>query len=206
MAHPESRSRAWVLALALVWVLPWTVACESDGGPAGPDTVAGIEDISDADIHAAADLADLTDDQRARVREILREARIRLRELRRQVRAGLIEPEVARERARRIHAAAIEALSEILTEEQIDHLFERLGERHRDRPDLDLTDEQAAAIRTLRAELRDFVREVRRKVAAGELTAEEGRASVRAKWRETHAAICDLLTEEQAGQVRFCGG
>lgn len=206
MSDARRRAGAWVPALGLALALSWASACSSGGGPTGPVDGAGIEDISEAEIVAAADLSDLTDEQRARVREILESARAELRELRRAVRAGEIEPEAARERAREIHAETVEALSEILTEEQIEGLFDRLRDRRDDRPDLDLTEEQAAAIQQIRGELRETVQAIRAQVAAGELTGEEARALLRDAWVEAHAAICAVLTDEQAGEVRFCSG
>lgn len=199
------RTRTWSVLLGLA-LTAGAVAC-TGGGPAGPPDPAGVELIGEAEIAAAGDLADLTEEQRERVRAILREARAELMALRRAVRAGEIDPEAARARAREIHAGVIEALSEILTDEQIDHLFDRLRDRRPDdRPDLDLTAEQLEAIRAIRAELRETIRAIRERFAAGEIPAEEARALVREAWVEAHEAICAVLTGEQAAEVRFCSG
>lgn len=206
MTPNETRSRAWTLVVALAIVLPWALACSSDAGPTGPADLAGIEEISEAEILAAGDLEGLTEEQREQVRDILRQARQELLRLRDAVRAGEVTPERARELAREIHERAIRRLSEFLTDEQIGGLFDRLRERRHDRPELDLTEEQRAAIEALRVEFRAFVQAIREEVREGTLSAAEAREAIRAEWREMHEAICGILTEEQAGEVPFCAG
>ncbi|MDX1661781.1 MAG: hypothetical protein R3326_08330, partial [Gemmatimonadota bacterium] len=119
MKNPGSTPRGWTLALVLALLLPWAMACDDGGALVGPDAAAEIEGIPEAEIVAAGELADLTDEQRRRVRAILREARRQLIELRRAVRAGEVPREAARERARQIHQETIQKLSEILTDEQV---------------------------------------------------------------------------------------
>lgn len=206
MPRSRSRSTPRVLLVGLALALSWAAACGSDAGPTASEDGVGIEDISDAEIVVAGDLAGLTPEQREQVRRILREARHDLLGLRRAVRAGEVTPERARRLARRIHERTIERLSEFLIEGQIEDLLERLREGRHARPDLDLTDEQRAAIESLREEFRGFVRELRERVLDGTLSAAEARALIRAEWRETRAAICGVLTDEQAAEARFCDG
>ena len=199
--------RRTITIAALALALP-LAAC-SDGGPVGPVDDLGIEGISESEIAAAGDLGDLSDADRKRVRGILREAREALRALRERVRSGELDLETAREEARALHEETLDALSEILTDDQIDRLRQRLrrgpstgppGER----PDLDLTDEQRAAIDALHEEMRALLAAVRAAVRAGEITAEEGRARIRTRAVELRAAVCAILTGEQRAEVRFC--
>lgn len=193
---------------ALAVVLPLAAACSEDG-PVGPAGELGIEGISESEIVAAADMTDLTRADRERVREILRTARESLRALREAVRNGNVTIEEARTRARMIHDDTIAALSGIVSDDQIARLLDRF--RHgprvgppRARPDLDLTEDQRTAIGVLREELRTFVAEIRAAVRAGEMEAGEGRARVRERAAETRAAVCEVLTDEQRSEVRFC--
>lgn len=196
--------RRTITIAALALALPVAAAC-SDDGPIAPADDLGIEGIAESEVVAAADLTDLTDADRERVREILRASRESLRALREAVRAGERTIDEARAEARRIHDATIAALSEILTDDQIARLRARLhAGPPGDRPDLDLTEEQRTAIAALHEELRTFVAEIRAAVRAGEISAREGRARVRRQAAETRAAACRILTEEQRAEVPFC--
>lgn len=194
------RARAWIAALAI----PLAIGCGQSAATAPEVEEIAIEEIAEAEIEAAARIEGLTGRQREAVREILREARARLRALRRAVRDGRIARAEARRRARAIHERTIERLSEILTEDQLRELLQRLRE-HR-RADLDLTEEQRAEIVSLRREFRERVVQIRALVRAGEITGREGRLRLRRAHRAFRAAVCGVLTAEQRSEVRFCGG
>lgn len=181
-------------------------AC-GDGGEVvtGPDQAGlGFEEISAGEIAAAAHLEDLSDEDRAAVREALQAARADIRAILQRLRSGELTPEEARAEVRAVHDALIESLSAYLTEEQIERLL-----RHRPghpRPDLDLTDDQRAAIQELRQEFQAFLRELRARVEAGEITGLEARRRLKAEAQKMRRALCAILTDEQRAQVPFCRG
>lgn len=206
--------RRMITIAALALALPFAVAC-SDDGPLAPAGDLGIEGIGEGEVVAVADATDLSDADRERIREILRSGRESILRLREAVRGGDLTVEEARARARRVHDDTIAALSEILTDDQIARLRARLRHGPRDdrpndppgeRPDLELTEEQRAAIGALHEEMRAFLAEVRAAVRSGEITAREGRAMVRERAAELRAEVCGILTEDQRTDVPFCAG
>lgn len=203
-----------IAALALAAALSLAAAC-SDDGPVAPTDDLGIESITAGEVVSADGLRDLSPVDRERVREILETARASLRMLRDAVRNGNLDLEQARTRARQVHADAIDALSEILTDDQLAVLRARLrrgpaagpgpgGPPPGERPDLDLTDEQRVALDALHEELRTFVDRVRAAVRAGEMTAAEGRDLVRERAAQTRREACGILTDGQRAEVPFC--
>jgi len=196
--------RRTVTTLGLALALPLAAAC-SDDGPVAPEDGLGIEGIVENEIVAAADLADLSDEERAAVREILRTARESLRMLREAVRKGNVSLDQARVRARMIHDDTLAALAGIVGDGALARVLQRrAGGPDREAPGLALTERQRREIRALRQEMRVFVERVRQAVLAGEMTASEGRNLVRRKGAETRAAVCEILTREQASGIVFC--
>ena len=196
------------LVLALLVALP-AAACSDDDNPAAPDL--GFEQISESELVAAGYLDDLSDEDRAAIRAILQAAHDELREIHRAVRAGTLTGEEARTQARQIHEDTIDALSAYLTEEQVARLLHRLhdgppnGPPAGPRPGLALTDDQRAALALLQEEYRAFVTDLRARMQAGTVTAEEARDEVREQAQALRAAICDeVLTETQREQAPFC--
>jgi uncharacterized membrane protein len=196
--------RARIVITLLVLSLPLAAGCGDGGGLAtAPDPEAlGFEGISTAEISASGFLDDLSDEDKAAIRAALQAARAEIREIVADFREGEITREEARAQIAAVHDRLIETLGQFLTDEQIERLL-----HHRPghpRPDLDLTDEQVAAIQALRAEYHAFVQDVRQQVHDGEITAEEGRRLVRQKAHETRRAFCAILTPDQQAKVRFC--
>jgi hypothetical protein len=191
------------IGLALAVVL--TAACSDGGGPAtAPDQEAGagLELISAGEIVDVAFLDDLTDADRAAIREILRSAVEEIRGILARLRAGEIDRAGARALIEEVHLGLIEALSEFLTEEQIERLIQ--GRFGHDRPDLGLTDEQLSQLRALKAECRERVARVVQAVEAGEITAREGRWRVREIAQRCRRESCAILDDGQKNQVPFC--
>lgn len=196
--------------LMIVWTAAalalQATAC-GDGGevatgpdPAGP----ALEEISAGEIAAAVHLEDLSEEDRAAIREALQAARADIRAILQRLQAGELTREEARAEVAVVHDALIETLAAFLTEEQIERLL-----RHRPghpRPDLDLTDEQRAALQELRQEFRAFLRELKAQVADGEISRSEARRRLKAEAQETRRALCAILTGEQRAQVPFCRG
>lgn len=196
--------RRTVTMLGLALALPLVAAC-SDDGPVAPEDGLGIEGILENEVGASADLTDLSDEERVAVREILRTARESLRMLREAVRRGNVSIDQARVRARMIHDDALAALAEIVGDDALARVLERrAGGPDREPPGLDLTEEQRGVIRALRQEVRAFAERVREAVRTGDITASEGRNLVRRKATETRAAVCGVLTREQASGIDFC--
>lgn len=193
---------------ALVLALPLALGCSDESdlttGPAGD--LADLEQlqISASEIAASEFLDDLSEDDKAAIRTALQAAREQIRAIIAQVRSGELSREEARVQIQAVHEELIAKLAEFLTDDQIDRLIDHLRDRHDDRPDLDLTEEQLRQIRALHEEFRQFVREVRAKVENGDLAPEEARRLVREKAQQTRRAICGVLTPEQRAQVRFC--
>jgi len=198
--------RRTVGMLGLLLVFPLAAAC-SDDGPVAPEDDLGIEGIRETEVVAVDGLADLSDEERAAVREILETARESLRMLREAVRRGNVSLDQARVRARMIHDDALAALAEIVGDDALAQVLERRAARpDGGTPGLGLTEEQRRAIRSLRQEMRAFAERVRAAVQGGDLTASEGRSLVRRKAAETRAAVCEVLTREQASGIVFCRG
>lgn len=193
------------LTAALAVMLPWALGCGEGGDVAtAPDLDAlGAETISSTEIAASAFLDDLSEEDRAAVRAALQRAREAIHAIVERVRAHELTREEARAEIEAVHTALIDELSNYLTEEQINRLL-----HHRPghpRPDLDLTDDQIAAIRELVQAFHAFVRDVKAQLANHEITAEHARALIHEEARETRAAFCEILTEEQQAKVPFCG-
>lgn len=190
----------------LAVVLPLAAACGDGGGLAtAPDPAGlGFEDISAGELSGSGFLDDLSDEDKAAIRAALQAARAEIRAIVADFRAGEITRDEARTQIAAVHDRLIETLGQYLTDEQIDRLL-----HHRPghpRPDLDLTDEQVAALQALREEYHAFVQDVRQQVHDGEITAEEGRRLVRQKAHETRRAFCAILTPDQQAKVPFCRG
>ncbi|MGH7542905.1 MAG: hypothetical protein ACREK7_03115 [Gemmatimonadota bacterium] len=191
------------IGLALGVVL--TAACSDGGAPAtapAPGAGAGLELISAGEIVDAAFLDDLDDADRAAIREILRSAVEEIRGILARLRAGEIDRAGARALIEDVHLGLIEALSEFLTEEQIERLIQ--GRFGHDRPDLGLTDEQIRQLRALKAECRARVARVVQAVKAGEITAREGRWRVREIAHQCRRESCSILDAGQRDRVPFC--
>lgn len=191
------------IGLALAVVL--TAACSDGGAPATApdrDAGAGLELISAGEIVDAAFLDDLNDEDRAAIREILRSAAEEIRGILARLRAGEIDRAGARALIEDVHVGLIEALSEFLTEKQIERLIE--GRPGHDRPDLDLTDEQLRQIRALREACRQAVARVKEAVETGDLSAAEGRRRVRRIAYECRRSFCAILDPDQQAKVPFC--
>lgn len=195
----------WSRHLPFAWFLLF--ACSDGGGPAtAPEeqAPAGFELVSAAEIADARFLDDLTEEDRAAVREALQGARAEIRSILARLREGEIGREEARALVEQVHQQLIETLSQFLTDEQIDRLLHpRPG---KDRPDLDLTEEQLRLIRALREECRQAVARVKEAVESGEITAEEGRRRVREIAWECRRDFCAILEPDQQAKVPFCRG
>ncbi len=179
----------------------------SDAGPAtGPvDPAPGDFELISADEVAAADLvSDLSDESRAVVREALQAARQEIHAIVERYRSGEIGREEARALVEAVHARLIDALSEILSEKQIERLLN--PPPGHDRPDLDLTAEQVRRIRSLREDCREAVARVKEAVEDGEITAAEGRLRVRRIAWECRRRFCAILEPDQQAKVPFCRG
>ncbi|HUP01861.1 MAG TPA: hypothetical protein VM737_10130 [Gemmatimonadota bacterium] len=197
---PKLSTRVLLLSVSVLLL----AGCEGAGeiATAPEDGPLAFEEISVAEIAGSAFLDDLSEEDKAAVRAALQAAREEIRAIIARFRAGEISREEARAEIAGVHSRLIETLGQFLTDEQIDRLLQdRPG---RPRPDLDLTEEQLAQIRELRAEFHAFVREIRAAVGAGELTAREGRRQIRAKAQETRQALCAILTPSQQAKVPFC--
>lgn len=193
-----------ITLLAVAFFL--AAACGDGGGLAtAPDPAGlGFEDISAGELGASGFLDDLSEEDKAAIRAALQAARAEIRAIVAAFRAGEITRDEARAQIAAVHDRLIETLGQYLTDEQIDRLL-----HHRPghpRPDLDLTDEQVAAIQALREEFHAFVRDIRNQVHEGDITAQEGRRLVRQKAHETRRAFCAILTPDQQAKVRFCHG
>lgn len=193
-----------ILLLSLAAML--LPACSDGGGPATPldGDAAGLELVSVAEIGDAGYLEDLGEEERAAIREALAAARAEIRSILARLRSGEIGREEARALVEDVHLRLIETLSQFLTEEQIDRLLHpRPG---KDRPDLDLTDEQLRLIRALSEECRQALARVKEAVQSGGITAEEGRRRVRRIAFECRREFCGILEPRQQAKVAFCRG
>jgi hypothetical protein len=191
------------IGLALAVVL--TAACSDGGAPAtAPDRDAGdgLELISAGELVDTVFLDDLSDADRAAIREILRSAVEEISGIVARLRAGEIDRGGARALIEDIHLRLIAALSEFLTEEQIERLIE--GRFGHDRPDLGLSDEQLGRLRALKAECRERVVRVLQAVEAGGLTGREGRRRVREIAHGCRREACEILDAAQKNRVPYC--
>lgn len=198
--------RRWISALT---ALPIALACGGDGGmvTSPAEDVADLQQlqVSANELASSEFLDDLSDDDRTAVRAALQRARDEIRAILDQARSGALTRDAARDRIETVHDGLIDALSEILTDEQIESLLQR-RDRPGNRPDLDLTEAQVEQIRSLLEAFHQFVREVRALVEAGDLTPRQGRREVRAKAHKTSAAVCSVLEPDQQAKVGFCRG
>jgi hypothetical protein len=197
--------RRFRLALAGMLAAAW--ACSGDGtGPVGGGDPAELPEfaaVAGSEIATSGYLGELTDAQREGVRAAFERAHASLADIRSRLRAGAIDREAAAEEARAVHAQLLEKLAEFLTPEQIRELRDRRPDRpwHRD---FRLTPEQAREIRAIWNALHDELHEIARLLHAGEIGRDEAHQLARQATARAHAAICDVLTEEQAAKVRFC--
>jgi hypothetical protein len=200
----QGQRRFW-LALAGMLAVAW--ACSGDGvGPVASDDPADVPEfaaVAGSEIAASGYLGDLTDEQREGVRAAFEGAHAALADIRSRLQAGAIDREAAAEEARAVHEKLLEDLSEYLTPEQIRELRDRRPDRpwHRD---FRLTPEQAREIRAIWNALHEELHEIARLVQAGEIGRDEAHQRARQVTARAHEAICDVLTDEQAGKVRFC--
>lgn len=193
--------------LALAGMLALAAACSGEGsGPVGGDEAAEVPEfaaVAGSEIAASGYLGDLTDEQREAVRAAFERAHAALADIRARLQAGAVDREQARMEARAVHDQLLEELSQLLTPEQI----RELRDRRPDRPwhvDFRLTPEQAQEIRSIWNALHDALHQIARELHAGEIGRDEARLQARQATARAHAAICDVLTEEQAAKVPFC--
>ena len=200
--HGKRRFR---LAFAGMLAAAW--ACSGDGvGPVGGGDPAEVEEfaaVAGSEIATSSYLGDLTDEQREAVRAAFERAHAALADIRSRLQAGAIDREEAAAEARAVHELLLEELGEHLTPEQIRELRDRRHDRpwH---PDFRLTPAQAREIRAIWNALHQELHEIARKLQAGVIARDEARLLARQATSRAHAAICDVLTEEQAAKVRFC--
>ena len=146
----------------------------------------------------------MSEETRAAVREALEAARREIDAIVERYRSGVIGRGEARALVEEVHARLIRALSEILSEEQVERLLN--PPPGADRPDLDLTAEQLRRIRSLREDCRRAVARVGEAVASGAISAREGRWRIhRIAW-ECRRRFCGILTPDQQAKVLFCPG
>ena len=197
--------RRFRLALAGLLAIAW--ACSGDGsGPVGggdPTDVQEFAAVAGSEIATSGLLGDLTEEQREGVRAAFERAHASLADIRSQLRAGAIDREQAAAEARAVHELLLEELAEFLTPEQIRELRDRRPHRpwH---ADLRLTPEQAREIRGIWNALHDALHQIARQLHAGEIGRDEARLQARQATGRAHAAICDVLTEDQAAKAPFC--
>lgn len=197
--------RTFRLALAGVLATAW--ACSGDGsGPVGGGDAAEVQEfaaVAGSEIAASGYLGDLTEEQREGVRAAFERAHASLADIRSRLRAGAIDREQAAAEARAVHDLLLEELGQFLTPEQIRELRDRRPHRpwH---ADFRLTPEQAREIRGIWNALLDALQQIARALHAGEIGRDEAHLLARQATSRAHAAICDVLTEEQAAKVPFC--
>ena len=206
--------RATGIRFLLLFALTLPLACDDDGGsPAAPDTFE--ESITDAELAAGLHLDGLDEDQRAAVRAALTAARESLRALHARVRAGELTREAAHAEAQAVHDALLAALADVLTPDQLARLRpfgpgapggpgRPGGPGGPPHPELNLTEEQRAAIHALRSAFHDFLQALRAQVQDGTVTPEDARAQVRKRGLALRGAVCAVLSAEQQAQVRYC--
>lgn len=193
--------------LAIAGMLAFAWACSGEGsGPVGGDELAEVPEfaaVAGSEIAASGYLGDLTDEQREGVRAAFERAHAALADIRSRLQAGAIDRGQAMAEARAVHELLLEELGAFLTPEQIRELRDRRPGRpwH---PDFRLTPEQAREIRVIWNALHQELHEIARQLHAGEIGREEARLLARQATARAHAAICDVLTEQQAAKVRFC--
>lgn len=194
------------LALAALLATGWACNDGSSGPTEGgvADQALAFDEVAASEIVTSGFLEDLTDEQREGLRAAFERAHTGLADIRARWKAGAIDREQAMEEARVAHDRLLEELSALLSSEQIEELRER--RRHPPaRPDLGLTEEQRQEIRTIWVALHDALERLARRVRAGEIDPAEARALAHEAADRAHAAICDVLSEEQASRVPFCG-
>ena len=194
------------LGLALAGVLATAWACSGDGPGlvgGGDAEVQEFAAVAGSEIATSGYLGDLTEEQREGVRAAFERAHASLADIRSRFRAGAIDREQAASEARGVHDLLLDELGEFLTPDQIRELRDRRPHRpwH---ADFRLTPEQAREIRGIWNALHDALHQIARKLQAGEIGRDEARLQARQATSRAHAAICDVLTAEQAAKVRFC--
>ena len=195
------------LGLALAGMLATAWACSAEGsGPVGGGDPAEVEEfavVAGSEIATSGYLGELTEEQRAGVRAAFERAHASLADIRSRLQAGAIDREQAAAEARAVHELLLEELGQFLTPEQIRELRDRRPHRpwH---ADLRLTPEQAREIRGIWNALHDALQQIARQLHAGGIGRDEARLLARQATSRAHAAICDVLTEEQAAKVPFC--
>jgi hypothetical protein len=204
MATMQGRRR-FQLALAGMLAAGW--ACGGDAtGPAGTGDAVEVQElaaVAGSEIAASGYLGDLTEEQREGVRAAFERAHESLAGIRSRLQAGAIDRAQAAAEARAVHERLLEELAEYLTPEQIRELRDRRPDRpwH---PDFRLTPEQAREIRAIWNALHEQLHEIARKLQGGVIGRDEARLLARQATARAQAAICEVLTEEQAAKVRFC--
>ena len=193
--------------LALAGMFAFAGGCSGDGtdpvGSGEPVEVPEFAAVSGSEIAASGYLGELTDEQREAVRAAFERAHASLADIRSRLQAGAIDREQAAAEARAVHELLLEDLSEFLTPEQIAELRDRRPHRpwH---VDFRLTPEQAREIRGIWNALHDALHQIARELHAGEIGRDEARVQARQATARAHAAICVVLTDEQAAKVPFC--
>lgn len=193
--------------LALAGMLVFAGACSGDGsGPVGagePAPVPEFAAVAGSEIAASGYLDGLTDEQREAVRAAFDRAHAGLADIRSRLEAGAIDREQAAAEARAVHDQLLEALSQLLTPEQIRELRDRRPHRPW-QADFRLTPEQAREIGGIWNALHDALQQIARELHAGEIGRDEARLEARQATARAHQAICDVLTVRQAAKVPFC--
>jgi hypothetical protein len=193
------------LGLALAGMLATAWACSAEG-PVGGGDPAEVEEfaaVAGSEIATSGYLGELTEEQRAGVRAAFERAHASLADIRSRLQAGAIDREEAAAEARTVHELLLEELGQFLTPEQ----NRELRDRRPHRPwhaDFRLTPLQAREIRGIWNALHDALQQIARQLHAGEIGRDEARLLARQATSRAQAAICDVLTEEQAAKVPFC--
>ena len=160
---------------------------------------------------------ELTDDQR----QALDALRDEFKQTAQQIRDGGLTREEAKPQIEAQREARRAAVSEILTQEQLERL-QQIRAENQDRPGsrghhrrgfrgrgglaratkaLDLTGDQQTALAALREEARQAHREIRNQVREGSLTREEARSLLEGQRTTRQAALAEILTPEQLAQL-----
>lgn len=207
-----TRSSTWIAVLAAAGLL----ACGGDGGtplgpesdrPATPEALAAAEIEITADEVAASEVGslelafDLEEGQRQVIADALARARAALADLRARWRAGEIGSAETVAEARAIRETLNAEIAAALTPEQLARIEAR---RAAFRPDLELTEDQRAQIRTIvddwRALVLDTARDLRERATSPREAAEILFDGARA----ARTAVCGVLDPDQQALFPRC--